>query len=60
MDKKLVAQLSPRTWDIQVHPFLYKVVKVLTDQKPYRYVLQDLVDWARVPGYFSGSEMALA
>ena len=57
VDKQMVAQLPPCTWDIQVQPFLYKVVKVLTDQKPYCYVLQNLKDQSRVPSYFSGSEM---
>ena len=36
------------------------MVKVLTDEKPYRYVLQILIDQSRVSSYFSSSEMALA
>ena len=53
-------KIPRRSWDIQRQPKLFKIINALRDEKPYRYVLQNLIDNSRVEGYFSGFELTLA
>ena len=53
-------KIPKRSWDVQRQPRLFKIYNILTDEKPYRYVLENLIDNSIVAGYFGGQELTLA
>jgi len=46
-----------KSWDVQRQPRLFNI---LTDEKPYHYLLKNLIDNSQVAEYIAGSKLTLA